>query len=197
MIRNLNARSFKPMLEQLEDRVTPTVLLGNSQVVTAMTDGLNNVLADMKTAATNLQTDIKAATTAATLPLTATSFQNWINAVGKATADYQQILSDQASIHQMVSTDQAVLKGVAFAELTNGDPIDFLILTFFPNSGFNSASKLMNIQTSADNIVNGTDTANGNVKTEVTTPLNIPTTGAPTFTITIANEVTKPSFGQP
>lgn len=198
MSRNLNARSVKPMLEQLEDRVTPTVLLGNSQVVSAMVTGLNNVLSDMKTAQNNLATDFNnskaalASTQFTPTPPNGDNVRLWSHPFGKAVADYQQILSDQAAIHQMVTTDQAVLKGVAFAELIDGDPIDFFILTFFPNSSFNSASQLTTIQNQADSIKNDTTVQNEVNFTFVLRAGSM----APLDNITIAQEVNTPTFGQ-
>ena len=195
MSRNLNARSVKPMLEQLEDRVTPTVLFG-SNVVPTMLTGVNNVLADMKTAQNNLKTDFTNAGTALTANPNGDNVRLWSHPFGKAVADYQQILSDQASIHQMVTTDNAVLQGVAFVELTDGDPIDFIILTFFPNSGFNSANQLKTVQTQADQI-----RTNTTVQNEVNTIFFLRAVADPGFNaardeITIAGEVNTPSFGQ-
>ena len=108
----------------------------------------------------------------------------------------QQILSDQASIHQMVTTDNAVLQGVAMAELVDGDPIDFIILSFFPASGFNSATQLTNVQTQADQI-----RTNTTVQNEVNTVFFLRATSDPGFLplrdeISILGEVNTPSFGQ-
>jgi len=196
MSRNLNARYVKPTLEQLEDRVTPTVLLGNSPVINAMLTGVNNVLADMKTAQGNLKTDFTAAGAALTNNPNGDNVRDWSHPFGKAVADYQQILSDQASIHQMVTTDNAVLQGVAVSELVSGDPIDFIILTFFPNSGFNPATQLKNVQNQADQIRTDTTVQNEVNFTFLLRAMADPGFNATRDKITIAGEVNTPSFGQ-
>jgi hypothetical protein len=197
MTRNTTARFVKPMLEILEDRVTPTVLLGNSPVINAMLTGVNNVLSDMKTAQTNLKTDFTTAVTTLTANPNGDNVRAWSHPFGKAVADYQQILSDQASIHQMVTTDNAVLQGVAFAELINGDPVDFIVLTFFPNSGFNSATQLKNVQNQADQIRTDTTVQNEvNFVFFLRNPPTDPMFNAVRDEITIAGEVNTPSFGQ-
>jgi hypothetical protein len=192
MRHNTNVRFVKPMLERLEDRVTPTVLFGPTNVVNTMLTGVNNVLADMKTAQINLKTDFNTAVTTLTTNPNGDNVRAWSHPFGKAVADYQQILSDQASIHQMVTTDNAVLQGVAVAELIGGDPVDFIVLTFFPNSGFNPATQLKNVQNQADQI--RTDPT---VQSEVNFVflLRNPTVN-PFDQITIAGSVNTPSFGQ-
>jgi len=200
MSRNLNARSVKPMLERLEDRVTPTVLFGSTNVVPTMLTGVNNVLSDMKTAQSNLKTDFTNAVAA--LPQTPVGRPNgddvrvWSHPFGKAVADYQQILSDQASIHQMVTTDNAVLQGVALQELILGDPIDFIVLTFFPNSGFNPATQLTSVQNQADQIRKDTTVQNEVNFVFLLRAMADPGFNAARDQITIAGSVNTPSFGQ-
>jgi len=181
------------MLEQLEDRVTPTVLLGNSQVISAMTQGLNNVLNDMKTAQGHLAVDFNQAVLKLGTNPNGDDVRSWSHPFAIAVGDFQQILQDQAAIHQMVTTDQAVLKAFATAELIDGDPIDFLILTFFPNSGFNSANQLTDIQKQADQIANDPTVQN---EVNFVFKLRNPVVDAARDQITIAIEATKPTFGQ-
>ena len=196
MSRNTNVRFAKPMLEQLEDRVTPTVLFGPTSVVNTMLTGVNNVLADMKTAQSNLRTDFTNAVSALTANPNGDNVRLWSHPFGKAVADYQQILSDQASIHQMVTTDNAVLQGVAVAELINGDPVDFIVLTFFPNSGFNPATQLKNVQNQADQIRTDTTVQNEVNFTFLLRAMSDPGFDAARDKITIAGSVNTPSFGQ-
>jgi len=192
MVRNTTVRFVKPMLENLEDRVTPAILLGPSTVVNTMLTDVNNVLSDMKTAQVNLKTDFTNATIALTATPNGDNVRAWSHPFGKAVADYQQILSDQATIHQMVATDTAVLQGVAIAELINGDPVDFIILTFFPNSGFNPITKLKDVQNQADQIRTSTEVQN---EVNFVFLLRNPPLIA-TDQITIAGRVNTPSFGQ-
>jgi hypothetical protein len=196
MTRNTTARFVKPMLENLEDRVTPTVLFGPTSVVNTMLTGVNNVLADMKTAQSHLNFDFNNAVTALTANPNGDNVRLWSHPFGIAVGDFQQILSDQASIHQMVTTDNAVLNGVAIAELINGDPIDFIILRFFPNSGFNSATQLTNVQNQADQIRTDPTVQNEVNFVFLLRAMSDPGFNAARDEITIGEEATTPSFGQ-
>jgi len=126
MSRKSNVRFIKPRLEHLEDRIQPTVLIG-SQVVPTMVNQLNTVLKDMQGAQTKLATDYNQAVTDITINPNGDNVRQFTHSFGKAVADYQQILSDQASIHSMVSTDNTVLQQTALAELIAGVPFDFIV----------------------------------------------------------------------
>jgi len=152
MSRKLNTRLVKPMLERLEDRLQPSVLLGG-QVVPTMVNQVNTVLTDMQHAQVKLTTDYNAAVTALGPNPNGDNVRQFVHPFGKAVADYQQILNDQATIHLMVSTDNTVLHEVASAELISGDPIDFVILSFFKGSSFDPTTQLTHVQTQADQIL--------------------------------------------
>ena len=72
------------MLERLEDRVTPTVLVGNSTVVNAMLTEVNVLY--MKTAQTHLNTDFTNAGTALTANPSGDNVRLWSRPFGKAVA---------------------------------------------------------------------------------------------------------------
>jgi hypothetical protein len=150
----MNIRLVKPMLEQLEDRLQPSVLVG-SNVVPTLVNQVNTVLTDMQHAQTKLTTDTNNAANEVALTMTGPNGDDvrvFAHDFGKAVADYQRILSDQATIHSMVSTDTAVLQGVAMAEFQAGDPIDLVILSFFKGTSFDPTTQLTHIQTQADKI---------------------------------------------
>lgn len=195
MSRNLNARLVKPMLEQLEDRFQPSVLLG-SNVVPTMVNQANTVLTDMQHAQVNLKTDYNAAVTALGANPNGDNVRQFAHPFGKAVADYQQILTDQAAIHLMVSTDNTVLQEVASAELMSGDPIDFAILTFFKGTAFDPTTQLTHVQSQADQIRQDTT-----VQTEVNHIFDLRNPLALGFNpirdeISIAAEVNTPGYGQ-
>jgi len=196
MSRRLNARSVKPMLECLEDRLQPSVLMGGP-VVPTMANEVNTVLTDMQHAQTKLTTDFNAAVTALTTNPNGDNVRQFAHPFGQAVADYQQILSDQASIHLMVSTDTAVLQGVAMAEFQSGDPIDLLILTFFKGTSLDPTTQLTNVQKQADQIVQNTTLQNEiNHIFDLRNPVTDPNFNPVRDQITIAAEVNTPSFGQ-
>jgi hypothetical protein len=195
MRRRINTRSVKPMLEHLEDRLQPSVLLGGS-VVPTMVNQVNTVLTDMQHAQTKLTTDYNAAVTTLGTNPNGDNVRDFVHPFGKAVADYQQILTDQAAIHSMVSTDTTVLQGVAMAEFQAGDPIDLVILSFFKNSSFDPTTQLTHVQSQADQILQDTT-----LKTEINHIFDLRSPTAIGFDptrdqITIAAEVNTPSFGQ-
>jgi hypothetical protein len=195
MSRNLNARSVKPKLEQLEDRLQPSVLLGSNAVGT-LVNQVNTVLTDMQHAQNNLTTDFNSAVTALGNNPNGDNVRQFAHPFGKAVADYQQILNDQATIHLMVNTDNTFLQQVALAEAMSGDPTDLLILTFFRGSNFDPTTQLTNVQNQADQIRQDTTLQN-----EVNHIFDLRNPADPGFNatrdqISIAAEVNTPSFGQ-
>jgi hypothetical protein len=193
MSRKLNSRLVKPMLEHLEDRYQPSVLMG-SNVVPTMVNQVNTVLTDMQHAQVKLTTDYNAAVTALGNNPNGDNVRAFAHPFGKAVADYQQILNDQATIHSMVSTDNTVLQGVALAEFSAGDPIDLVILTFFKGTSFDPTTQLKNVQNQADQVLQNTTLQNEiNHIFDLRNPLSIgfdPVRDQ----ITIAAEVNTPSF---
>jgi hypothetical protein len=165
MSRNTNDRFVKPMLENLEERAMPAVLLG---AVQQLVTPLNNIVSDMKSASTDLQaqfTLIKNNT-----PPTNT-FSGAEVVADKAVADWQRILSDSAAIKATVTVELTVLQSVAFAELTAGDSTDALLLFLGPLIGLNVTKPLSDTVTQSSNILNDT-TLQGIVNTNLHT-LNI------------------------
>ncbi len=193
MSRRLNARSVKPMLENLEDRLQPSVLLG-SNVVPTMVNQVNTVLTDMQHAQVKLSTDFNASVSALGTNPNGDNVRAFVHPFGKAVADYQQILNDQATIHLMVSTDNAVLQGVASAELMSGDPIDFVILSFFKGTSLDPTTQLTHVQAQADQILQ-----DPTLHSEVNNTFFLRSPTTPGFDairdeISIAAEVNAPSF---
>jgi hypothetical protein len=193
MSRSLNARLVKPMLERLEDRLQPSVLLGSNAVNTLVSQ-VNTVLTDMQHAQTKLTTDFNAAVTTLTNNPNGDNVRLWSHPFGKAVADYQQILSDQAAIHSMVSTDTTVLQEVAVAEFQSGDPIDLIILSFFKGTSLDPTTQLTHVQTQADQILQ-----DPTLQSEINHIFDLRAPGSVGFDpvrdeITIAGEVNTPSF---
>jgi hypothetical protein len=193
MSRKLNTRLVKPMLERLEDRLQPSVLLGG-QVVPTMVNQVNTVLTDMQHAQVKLTTDYNAAVTALGANPNGDNVRQFVHPFGKAVADYQQILNDQATIHLMVNTDNTVLREVASAELISGDPIDFVILSFFKGTSFDPTTQLTHVQNQADQILQ-----DPTLHTEINNTFFLRTPGSIGFDairdeVSIAAEVNTPSF---
>lgn len=195
MSRKLNARLVKPMLERLEDRLQPSVLLGGN-VPNTLVNQVNTVLTDMQHAQTNLTVDYNSAVTALGANPNGDNVRQFAHPFGKAVADYQQILNDQATIHQMVSTDNTLLQEVALAEFTSGDPVDLIILTLFKGSSFDPTTQLTNVQKQADQILQNTTLQNEiNHIFDLRNPLSLGFNAA-RDEIWIAAEVNTPGFGQ-
>jgi len=72
----------------------------------------------------------------------------------KAVADWQRILNDSAAINATVNADTTFISAVAFAELSEGDATDALLVFFGPLIGFNPTTALTNTVTQANNILN-------------------------------------------
>lgn len=195
MSRKLNARSVKPALEQLEDRLQPSVLLGGNAVNTLVNQA-NTVLTDMQHAQVKLTTDYNAAVTALGTNPNGDNVRQFVHPFGQAVADYQQLLTDKAAIHQMVSTDNTLLQEVALAELTTGDPVDFIILTYFKGTGFDPTTQLTNVQNQADQILQDTTLKNEvNHTFYLRNPLTLGFNAA-RDEISIAAEIDTPGYGQ-
>lgn len=191
MRNNTSVPTVKPMLERLEDRIQPSILFPGT-AVNALVTPLQNVLSDMQTAQKNLTTDYNNAVAALGTTPNYDTVRAFVTPFTKAVADYQQIVSDQAAIHVMVSSDQMFLQQVAISEVFAGDPIDFIILNFFKGSAFDPTTKLTAVQTQADQILK-----DPTLQSEIThqfmlisPPVN------PTDTVTIQGSINTPTFGQ-
>jgi hypothetical protein len=182
------------MLERLEDRLQPSVLIG-SNAVNTLVNQVNTVLTDMQHAQSNLATDFNSAVTALGNNPNGDNVRQFAHPFGKAVADYQQILNDQATIHLMVNTDTTFLQQVAVAEAMSGDPIDLVVLTFFKGSPFDPTTQLTHVQNQADQIQQDTT-----LQSEINHIFDLRSPTDPGFNaardqISIAAEVNTPSFG--
>jgi hypothetical protein len=184
------------MLERLEDRLQPSVLVG-SNAVNTLASQVNTVLTDMQHAQSNLTTDFNSAVTALGTNPNGDNVRQFAHPFSKAVADYQQILNDQATIHLMVSTDNTFLQQVAVTEAMSGDPIDLLVLTFFRGSPFDPSTQLTNVQNQADQIrQDSTLQSEINHIFDLRNPLTDPGFNASRDQISITTEVNTPGFGQ-
>jgi hypothetical protein len=191
MSRSMNTRLVKPILEKLEDRIQPTILFGSSAIAT-LVGQVNTVLTDLQHAQANLTTDFNNAVTTLGNNPNGDNVRAFVHPFGKAVADFQQILNDQATIHLMVSTDNTLLQQVALAELLSGDPIDFVVLTFFKGTSFDPTTQLTNLQKQADQILTNTTLQNEiNHVFDLRNPVVTPSLDE----ISIAAEVNTPGFG--
>ena len=149
MSRTLNVHFAKPMLEKLEDRALPSFLLNGA--VQQLVTPLNNIVSDMKSASTDLQAQF---TLIKNNTAPANTFAGAEVVETKAVADWQRILSDSAVITANVNADVAFIHAAAFAELSEGDTTDAILLTFGPLLGFNPLSSLTSTVNQANNILN-------------------------------------------
>ncbi|HEY7426614.1 MAG TPA: hypothetical protein VH682_20430 [Gemmataceae bacterium] len=196
MIRNRTERFVKPKLEELEDRALPSFLLFGGGV-TALEQPIGKVVADMKTAGTDLATQFKSITSStATLANLGTKEA----AYGTAISDYQRIWNDHSTVTVMVNASLSFVKGVAQAELLEGDPIDFILLNFGNLFNFRPTDSLTNDMQQSDQFwnngqLNGDLTTDINTNFSLTTPIN----GVPgpflLTTQTIKAGATQPTFG--
>ena len=152
MSRNTNIRFVKPMLEELEERAQPSFLLSgtNQQLLLPQ---LQSMFTDMQNAKTDLQTQFTALHTKQPTVGVGEAQQ----AYAKGAADYQRMLNDQHAITATVNADTNFIRAAAFAEFTEGDATDAIIVMFGPLMGFNPTNVLTNVETQANNLINGND----------------------------------------
>src|SRR5690348_13409587 len=146
MSRNSNASFVKPKLEQLEDRVQPSFLL--SGAVQQLTPPPNNILTDMKNASTDLQAQF---TLIKNNTAPTNTFAGAEVTADMAVADWQRILNDSAAIKATVNAELAFIRAVAFAEFSEGDSTDAILVLFGPVIGFDPTKTLTNDVTQANN----------------------------------------------
>lgn len=145
MRRSSDVSSFKPELEQLEDRIQPSFLL--SGAVQTLATPLNNMVTDMKNAANDIKTVQFPALTAfgeesVSSPTFTAHLPGEETAYGKAIGDWQRILTDQHAIQALSAADVSFLNAVALTEAASGDVTDFIILRFGPIFGINVTAPL-------------------------------------------------------
>lgn len=190
MNRRTKIHSIKPMLEQLDERVQPSFLLSGN-VVQQMAQPLNNMVADMQSAKTDLKVQYQ---TIVSFGSESTSSPNFTHdlpiaetAYGRAVGDWQRILTDQHAILAVSKADVAFLNAAAFAEFSQGDATDLLVLEFGPSFGLNVTTPLTNPVSQTNSIVN-----DATLQSEITTdfyPIS------PLYThATIAQEAQTPTF---
>ncbi|HEY7423656.1 MAG TPA: hypothetical protein VH682_05370 [Gemmataceae bacterium] len=177
MNRSSRTHSVKPMLEQLEDRVQPSLLLGGNAVAQLVAP-VDNALKDLQTMQTqlgnstqgdfaNAQAALKTLTTPA--GITSTNIANFQVAFGKVVTDYRQMLNDQHTIQATANAATSFLNTAAFSELLTGDAVDFIILKFFPGSSFDPTTAFTKDVQQANDIMSSKD-----VTTDVGFDFNLP-----------------------
>lgn len=155
----------------------PSFLLGGAvpQLAAPLT-AMNNDLAD---AAKDLKFQF------AVLTVPGQNIQPAEAAFGKATADWQRMLTDQHAITAISGADQAFINAAALAEFQNGDPLDVAILIIGPQFGLHPLTQFQDAVKQADAAVN--DKSIQSIITTTFTP--------PLFTtVTIKGDVSTPSF---
>jgi len=189
MIRNRTARFVKPMLEDLEVRDNPSFVF--SGAISGLEQPIAKIVADMTAAGNDLVTQFKAITNGPTLNNTQLAQREGF--YGKAVADYQRIFNDHNTVTAMVNADTTFIKAAAMAELTEGDPIDFILLNFGSLFGIRPLDPLTNDMTQSDQFWNGGQLT-GDLTTDINTNFNTPTLFLFT-TQTIKQGATAPTFG--
>jgi len=155
MARDLNVRSNRPALEELEDRAMPSVLL--SGVFNPLLTNLQNLNSDLSAAKSDLA--LQVTTIKSLAPPTTFSITNEMtstSAYAKATADLQRILTDQQAIKVNAGLYSTLVTATATAELGEGDFFDFFILNFgafFGLGGLNPTSQFQTQVTNANSAV--------------------------------------------
>lgn len=155
MSRNSNTTFVKPQLEQLEERSLPSFLInglftaqGPTNVQNLATP-LNNMVKDMQSAQTDLNTQF---TLIKNVTAPANTFAGAEVTAGKAIADWQRILTDNAAITAVSNADMAFIRQAAIAELGEGDQTDAVIVFLTPFFKLNTFTALTTPVTQANTI---------------------------------------------
>jgi hypothetical protein len=160
MIRTSDCR-VKPTLEDLEDPIQPSFLLGaglDTGNVAALAAPLGSAVMDMQNAQTKLTTDINAIKSASS---TASAEAAYASSV----SDYQRIWNDFATVNVIVPVDMNFMNAVAtsvFLETGNVDDLAILRIPFLTNI-FNPFGPLNNDLNQATSMWN-----NGNLTGSLT-----------------------------
>jgi hypothetical protein len=133
MSRNVTAPSVKPQVERLEGRDLPSFLLQGG--TNTLLQPLKNMVTDMQTTQADLNTQFNflvSRSTNTTPPPTNNNAQLGQIGVawGKATADWQRMLNDRASVVALTTADLAFINGAVLAEAFEGDALDFFLWNF-------------------------------------------------------------------
>jgi len=180
----------KPMLEQLEERAQPSFLLSGNAVPT-LAQPLTNMVTDMHNAQADLKVQYQTIVSFGVESIASPNFTIHLpiaeTAYGRAVGDWQRILTDQHAIQATSGADMAFISAVAFAEFSQGDATDLLVLRFGPSLGLNVTAPLTNPVSQANSIVN-----DPTLQTEITTDFE---PISPLYTAaTIAQEAQTPGF---
>jgi S-adenosylmethionine:tRNA-ribosyltransferase-isomerase (queuine synthetase) len=192
MIRSRTKHSVKPKLEELEGRDLPSFLLFGGGVA-GLEQPLAKVIDDMKAAGTDLSKQFQTITGT---PVTIANIGQKEAAYGTAVADYQRIWNDHATVTAMGTADLAFVKAVAQAELTEGDPIDFILLNFGSLFNFRPLDSITNDMKTSDDFWNNGQLT-GDLTTQINTNFNAVGTPPVMFlftTQTIKQGAMKPTF---
>ena len=189
MIRTSDRRVVKPTLEQLEDRVQPSFLLGAA--TQGLATPLTNMVTDMKNAASDLKNQFAAMTQFGEENVTSSTFTAHLpieeTAYGKGVADWQRILTDQHAIDALSTADVNFFNAVAFSEFAQGDATDLIVLKFGPLFGFNVLAPFTNPVSQAASVISDTTLQND---------INVDPAGVSALytTTTFAQAATTPGF---
>lgn len=140
--------TFKPSLEQLENRLQPSFLLGGN-ALQEMAAPLGKIVADMKTTASDLN---NAVVTVQTTPNNSTA-QARAHAV--AISDLQRLLTEQAAVQAVSSGDVSFVRAAAMAELQSGDATDAIVLFYGKFIGLDPLKPLQDPADQANAIMQG------------------------------------------
>jgi hypothetical protein len=174
MSRTVTAPSVQPHLEPLEGRDLPSFLLGGRVTfpltpppggTAPLLTPLKNMMTDMQTTQTDLNTQfqflLSRSTLATPIPTNTPAQLGQIGqAFGRATADWQRMLNDRASIDTLSQQDLAFINQAALVEFFfENDSTDLLILVFSPLFG-DFRAPFNDVRTQANNIIMGTTVRN-------------------------------------
>jgi hypothetical protein len=194
MSRTVTTPSVKPHLEPLEGRDLPSFLLGGPVAfplapppggTAPLLTPLKNTITDMQNTQTDLQTQfnflVSRSTLATPIPINdATQLGQVGQALRRATADWQRMLNDKASVDALSTADQAFINQAALAEFFfEKDATDLIILVFSPLFG-DFRAPFNDVKTQADNIIAGTT-----VQDQVTTSFSFRFTSGGGFVDTV------------
>lgn len=169
--------SFRPGLEELAGRTLPSFLL--SVGVGPLVAPLNTVLSDMQSAIADVKVQHDTI-----VGLSNTSNLSAVqSAYSTGVADWQRALLDQHAIQAAVNADLVFLRAAAFAEASEGDVTDAILLTFGPLIGFNPTSTLSDTVNQANNLINNDATLQTDIHTTFSAQISFP--GGNTLTINL------------
>jgi hypothetical protein len=148
-------QTVTPQVEPLGGRDLPSFLFNGG--ANLLLNQLKSMVQDMQNTQTDLQTQVgflhnhtpPVVNNAAQLGQIGQAF-------GKATADWQRMLTDKAAVDALSTQELAFLNAAALAEASEGDGLDFFVLTYASFFNFPDPKAPFNqVRTQADNIIAG------------------------------------------